>query len=56
MARCPVLKQDPDACVDFSTRGDLPTQAYKDGWERLWGDKKKRKLPPHPDAHTERFK
>jgi hypothetical protein len=50
MARCPVRKLDPGACVDFSTRGDFPTQKYKENWDRIFGKKKL------PDAHTDRFK
>lgn len=38
MARCPIKKIDPDACVDFSTKGNLVTDSYRDGWELVFGN------------------
>ena len=52
MARCPVKRLDPGACIDFSTKGLLVTDKFRDGWDKIF----KKKLPPHPDAHADRFK
>lgn len=42
MARCRVKKLDKDTCLDFSTRGDLPNDKYREGWDRIFGRKDER--------------
>ena len=37
MARCPVRKLDKGACVDFSTRGLLVNDKFRDGWDKVFG-------------------
>jgi hypothetical protein len=40
---CPYKKEDPNACVDFSTRGTLVTDKYRKGWDLLQKNKDKKK-------------
>lgn len=38
MAECPIKKVDPYTCVDFSTKGNLVTDSYRDGWDIVFGN------------------
>jgi hypothetical protein len=39
---CPYKKEDPNACVDFSTRGTLVTDKFRDGYDRIFKKKKEK--------------